>query len=224
MADYSKDWFESITPQSREAAKLVWNWVFDLFDIHSIVDVGCGEGAWLMDPLEMGKEVFGLDGEYVLDNLKIPAECFQATDLTERFGLSRKFDLCICMEVAEHLDIPSASRFVEDITSLSDLILFSAAAPMQGGNGHQNERWPYYWMDKFEALGYRPSGYLRFKIWRTSQIAYWYRQNIIMFANQEALSNDSVRAIWDHPLSEFTFPVIHPVLWGERHGVRFDDI
>lgn len=57
---------------------------------------------------------------------------------------NRRFDLAMTIEVAEHLTPVRADSFVEDLTRLSDVVLFSAAIPAQGGINHVNEQWQSY--------------------------------------------------------------------------------
>jgi hypothetical protein len=62
-------------------------------------------------------------------------------------------------------------------------VLFSAAIPFQGGTGHLNEQWPSYWAALFARHGYLAYDPIRPTIWRDQQVAWWYRQNILLFAN-----------------------------------------
>lgn len=48
------------------------------------------------------------------------------------------------LEVAEHIDEKYAQNFIELLTLTSDIILFSAAIPNQGGLEHINEQPPKY--------------------------------------------------------------------------------
>ena len=70
--------------------------------------------------------------------LAIPRECFSAVDLNKSFEVDRRFDLAMSMEVAEHLVPESSANFVRSLTRLSDIVLFSAAVPGQGGTNHIN--------------------------------------------------------------------------------------
>jgi hypothetical protein len=61
------------------------------------------------------------------------------------------------MEVAEHLPARTADRYVRLLTSLSSVIVFSAAPPGQGGRtgtDHINEQPPLYWITKFDRCGF----------------------------------------------------------------------
>jgi hypothetical protein len=62
------------------------------------------------------------------------------------------------MEVAEHLPARTADRYVKLLSSLSSILVFTAAPPGQGGRtatDHINEQPPWYWMTKYKQLGFR---------------------------------------------------------------------
>ena len=168
------------------AAREVLPLVFDLVKPASILDVGCGTGTWLKVAQDLGiADIQGVDGDYVdRSMLKISTSHFQSHDLNKPFSLNRKFDLAICLEVAEHLLPAAANDLVSSLTEHSDLILFSAALPGQGGQHHINEQWPSYWQKLFEKKGYEMQDVLRLKIWNNTKIERWYRQNIFLVVNK----------------------------------------
>ena len=149
-------------------------------------NVGCGVGTWLAVLLEKGVgTVRGYDGPWVQANqLVIPRDSFQNIDLGHPEGVrpDRRFDLAICLEVAEHLPPERAGDLVHSLCSLSDIVLFSAAIPGQGGVHHVNEQWPAYWAARFAGLGYKAIDTIRFRIWEDDEIPYWYRQNLVVYA------------------------------------------
>lgn len=148
----------------------------------SVVDFGCGTGTWLWVAQRLGcREVLGIDGDYVPDELfMIAKQNFLAHDLSLPVRLHKKYDLAISMETAEHLPEDAADTFVESICSSSDTIIFSAAHPGQGGDGHINEQEKEYWISKFADLHFHavPIAELFENNFKIEQ---WYRDNIIMF-------------------------------------------
>jgi SAM-dependent methyltransferase len=178
----------------------------------SVVDIGCGTGAWLKAALDLGaEESLGIDGEYVgRAELLIDAACFRPFDLTERLDVGKRFDLAISVEVAEHLPLSRAESFIADLTELSDVVLFSAALPYQGGVNHVNEQWLEFWAILFRKWGYAPFDIFRQRVWAKKEVEVWYSQNVMLFCKggpvsrlfpEEALASD-------RPLS---FP--HPLLF-----------
>lgn len=145
--------------------------------------------------------------------LSVPQEVFGACNLSEPFDIGRRYDLAISMEVGEHLTADTANAFVDNITRHADAVVFSAAAPFQGGVHHVNEQWPTYWAELFAQRGYRCFDFLRWRIWNDRRIAVWYRQNLLIFANRE---NDALiqrlEAYQVEP-PPAAIPVIHPEMW-----------
>jgi hypothetical protein len=58
-------------------------------------------------------------------------------DLTKSLDIEKKENtLGLCLEVLEHIDDKYWKEVLSNITKLSDIIIFSAAHPGQGGTGH----------------------------------------------------------------------------------------
>jgi SAM-dependent methyltransferase len=195
----------------RESPAIVVPIVNELVSPKSVLDVGCGTGAWLAEWTRAGvTDSLGLDGEYVQPELlKIPAIGFRATDLRRPFWLERRFDLVESLEVAEHLEERFADAFVESLTRHADTILFSAAIPGQGGNGHVNEQWPSYWAEKFGRLGFDLYDVVRPLIWSDPRVRIWYRQNTFFFSKVPI--GGTPGAVTD---------IVHPEYWAREAGPR----
>ena len=151
--------------------------------VRSALDVGCGVGAWLSVLQERGVEdVAGIDGAWVDEKLlKIPADKFRRADLSAPLSLERRFDLAICLEVAEHLPPERADGFVAELAGAADFVLFSAAIPFQGGYGHVNEQWQSYWTERFARRGFAVRDWIRPRLWTDVSVPVWYRENLLLF-------------------------------------------
>lgn len=206
---YDANFYRDIRDLSYRSAREVVPLILKLMSVRSVCDVGCGVGTWLRAFREQGvTDVVGIDGEYVAqDLLQIPADNFHAMDLRREISLQRSFDLAISLEVAEHLPEDRAAGFVSDLTRLAPVILFSAAIPGQGGRGHVNEQWQTYWTAMFAQFDYVMRDFLRPRIWRNRRIAYWYRQNGLLFCDPSSL-----QALPDLALSSqsLRLPLVHP--------------
>lgn len=154
----------------------------------SVIDIGCGRGVWLKAFEAAGiADVEGRDGAWTdRSRLLIEAARFQAVDLTGFGKESRRFDLAMTLEVAEHLEQPHAERFVGSMADLSDTILFSAAIPGQGGQHHVNEQRLSYWQDLFQRRDYALFDIIRPQFWDNADVCWWYRQNMVVFANRHS--------------------------------------
>lgn len=102
--------------------------------------------------------------------LEIPEERFLSFELNNPFRIDRQFDLVISLEVAEHLPKECAATFVDSLTRLGPVILFSAAIPFQGGTDHINEQWLDYWAKYFQEKGYVAIDCIRKRIWQNDKV------------------------------------------------------
>lgn len=219
---YRQDFFDIVREGAYRSARVVIPLVLQVVPVRTVVDVGCGEASWLSVFRELGvTEVLGVDGDYVdRSRLQIPADQFQAADLTKPFRIERSFDLAMSLEVAEHLPPSCAPDFVEGLTRLAPVVLFSAAIPFQKGTHHVNEQWPNYWADLFERHAYRSIDNLRGKIWENENVDWWYAQNLLLFANEAIIrKNDKLRSEFERS----NYPVarlIHPKQYLRDIGIR----
>jgi len=156
-------------------------------DLKSVVDYGCGAGWFLyyfkkfgIDDLvgiEPNKEILKVLDKSVKRNIKF-------LDLSEKVDLYRRFDVAMNIEVGEHMDKKFADALVENVTKHTDLLIFSAATPGQGGHEHINEQPFEYWMDKLRCVNFLHSeeetkGFREYLSRKKAKK--WYKRNISVF-------------------------------------------
>ncbi len=186
MFQYDEKFYNYVR-QTKKDEEIIMPFIIQRLSPKSIIDFGCGEGAWLKEALHYNNEieVFGLDGDYIeKERLRISEKQFMATDLQKPIILGRHFDLAISTEVAEHLEESFVDIFLDNITNASDQILFSAAVPGQGGVHHVNEQWQSYWIEKFEKRGYYCDYSVRNYFWNKTEISSWRKQNLLFFSKE----------------------------------------
>ncbi len=190
MSEYDRRFYDDLSETALPSARRIVPMLLEMAHIKSAVDFGCGDGSWLSVLRELGvEEIHGVDGDWVdITQLRIPESCFQRSALDQSVSLSRKFDLAISLEVAEHLPPTRAQSFVGELCGAAPIVLFSAAIPHQGGVNHINEQWPAYWAAQFEGFGYRAIDILRRPVWDDPDITWWYKQNLLIFASDEAVN------------------------------------
>lgn len=159
-----------------------------------------------MESINIGN-CLGIDQhDYSSEYMLISQENYLKYDLRNPLSLTRKYDIAISVEVAEHIDNKYAKIFIGNLCRHSDVILFSAALPNQGGTGHINEQPCSYWKQIFEKYKYRAIDCIRPVFWNDDTIEIWYRNNSILYVN-ERLYNDFIKII---PMQVHPLDIVHP--------------
>ncbi|MFW9899886.1 MAG: class I SAM-dependent methyltransferase [Candidatus Thorarchaeota archaeon] len=137
---------------------IVCDAIIDVLKPKSVIDIGCGNGDLVKGFINRNIQTFGIEGTV---NALSDVENFDRIwiydlrkDKIEHPFTFRKFDLAICFEVAEHIEPEYTNIFLDNLYSLSDRILFSAAGPGQGGIHHHNCQPKEYWEQKFKDKNY----------------------------------------------------------------------
>src|SRR5262249_38274547 len=90
--------------------------------VGSIIDVGCGTGTWLKAAVEIGiADILGIDGVEASCGLLFPRKFFRKQNLSDKWNVGRRFDMLLCLEVAEHLDPACAPTLIDTLTIHSNL-------------------------------------------------------------------------------------------------------
>lgn len=184
---YDKTFYANQAAGSSLSASIVVPYILEIIPgLNSVIDFGCGAGTWLREfQLNGIEETLGLDGgDPTSEYLLLDEKNYINVDLSRPYKSSKKFDLAISLEVAEHLSEEFAEIFIENLTNASDCIVFGAAIPGQGGEDHIHERWPSYWISLFEKKGYVLFDIFRAKFWHDSRVEWWYSQNTFLFVNK----------------------------------------
>lgn len=180
------------TVHNLQAPKQIVPLLMKMFNPTSVIDVGCGLGTFLHEFQSNGvKTIHGIDGSWANKELLskyISLDNFEEVDLERPYPCTKKYDLAICLEVAEHLKPENATTIVTTLTNLSDIIVFSAAVPFQGGMNHINEQWPSYWEKLFNKHNYKMLDIIRPIIWNNPDIFFWYKQNMMVVAKDKLIS------------------------------------
>ena len=188
--------------------------VLKLVDVSSAIDVGCALGSWICSLKNLGvSDVKGLDGPWA--DKESLSKHIQLSDFVEHdlnssvYTDNKRYDLAVCLEVAEHVRPEHADNVVDTLVGLSDVILWSAAIPKQGGDGHVNEQWPSYWQKKFEKYGYVFLDIVRPLIWNDKRIFKWYRQNTFVVVKEER-AKEIMEMYNDLHIISQMIDVVHP--------------
>lgn len=207
------------------SAEIIVPYILDMLKLEgeiSVIDLGCGTGNWLSVFKKFGCKVTGVDGggeNIGEDLLMISKDEFILHDFREKFVSDKKFTISMSLEVAEHLPENKAEQFIETLTSLSDIVIFSAAIPFQRGAGHINEQYPSYWIKKFRQNDFEVADCIRPYIWQNSDVRGFYAQNIFMFYNKK--NANSVLSELSMNNREEMFDLVHPAVWETLNNYIF---
>lgn len=198
---------DAVREGAKRSAAAVLPLVFDTLGTPSyMLDVGCGEGWWCAAAENLGVTTLGAD-KHLADlegHLKWDAESGLPLP-----GGETRWPLALCLETAEHLTPAAGDHLVAELCRVADGIVWSAAIPGQGGDGHINEQWPDYWSKRFNHHGFMLTDYWRLELWDHPDVEPWYAQNIL-----HAMRHGASLGIREPPLA-----LVHPVTWAHHRGV-----
>jgi predicted RNA methylase len=159
-----------------------------------IIDFGCGTGDLARAFASRGVTVVAIDGYSTPDFSAYSNIHFTKVDLnnvaaTQKFlkQFEAKFDLAISIEVAEHLNPDVSSSFIEWMTSMADVIVFSAAVPSQDGDGHINCRSRSDWYQFIKQHEYVIADTLRQHFTLNPRLGLWHKFNIVDYVQKDSV-------------------------------------
>lgn len=226
MQPYDQEFFKKQEQGSFTSAEDIVPTILNLAQPQSVIDIGCGNGAWLSAFAKCGIRDFrGVDGDYVDPQmLLIPKDAFSSYDLSRPYHAERTYDLALSLEVAEHLPLASAEIFVDSLVRLAPVIVFSAAIPFQHGTHHVNEQFQTFWAERFEARGLLTVDFIRGKIWNNPRVMWWYAQNMLMYVRPEVLeSRPLIKQAYERTHRQ-QLSIIHPEAYVMHADPRHIDL
>jgi len=225
---YSDEFYKYQQDRSYMSAIEYAKHLHNYLSIDSIIDIGCGRGAWIkafcheFDIKKPTEDAMGIDGPWNYG--KDLAEEFNFLpynlDECQNLPLNRRFDLAISLELAEHLSPRSSQSLVDALCKLSDVIIFSAATRNQAGVGHINEKYPSHWASIFLSNGFAPYDLFRPALWGNINIAPWYLQNAFVYVKNGSPFAEKLICYSLKPVQNIRFmDVYHYDLFASRSSV-----
>lgn len=150
---YDEEYYKKIDLEEQNQACWLANILVDMYHPSSVVDFGCGAGTYLKPFLDRGIRCLGIDNESAAKSASSVGQHITICDMVDDLQIGQ-FDIAICLETLEHIAAPHADRALDNLTNASELVVFSAAPPGQGGVGHLNCQPPEYWRDAFARRGF----------------------------------------------------------------------
>ena len=175
--------FNQIDDEEKAPAERIAIWIRDALPTGTVLDIGCGPGTYVDALRTFEIDARGID----IDNRVIGKEHLKYQSL---FDLTTDdiADTVICLEVAEHIEESKSDLVVSKVVdAVRKTLIWTAAAPGQGGIGHINCQSKKYWEDKIIAAGLvrnidKEHQMLNFII--SGPHMGWFRNNVMFFERQ----------------------------------------
>jgi SAM-dependent methyltransferase len=184
---YRRGYFRMVDATSARSAGPMAESIVGAFAPARVIDYGCGTGSLLAAFRGHGIEVAGTEHSGVARRMCV-AKGFDPLPLDLRCPPAEPplgpADVAVSFEVAEHLPAAAAACFVGLLAATAPIVVFGAATPGQGGQGHVNEQPHDYWIEKFAGHGmaWDPPRSLAFReAWRAAGVDFWYADNVMVF-------------------------------------------
>jgi glycosyltransferase involved in cell wall biosynthesis/SAM-dependent methyltransferase len=137
--------FDNIMVEELPLAKNLALYIKQEYGDKKIIDVGCGPGIYVNEMRSHYLDAIGLD---IDDRLPQKDYLFKQS----LFDTKEKADVVICLEVAEHISSELNEQIVDSISNIlqpGGILIWTAAQPGQGGDGHINCQDREYWKKLF---------------------------------------------------------------------------
>lgn len=189
---YRRGYFRMVDATSARSAPAMAKSIVDAFAPTRVVDYGCGTGSLLACFRSLGVKARGTEFSAVarqscrIRGLDVVGLDFRRAPSKPPFG---EADVATSFEVAEHLPAFAGEELVRLLASTAPMVVFSAATPGQGGQGHINEQPHAYWIDAFvrRGMGWDEGLSRAFQAaWRDAQVESWYCDNVMVFQRRRA--------------------------------------
>lgn len=156
----TEEWFLSLRWQRHWIEKMAGWWVGRFGKPASVCDFGAGDAWWCKAFHDFGGvETVAVELDHIAIQFIPEQVAVIIHDLREPLDIHRSFDLCICLEVAEHLPSTCAETLIETLRRhTKGILLFSAAEPGQTGTGHINLQPRIYWQGLLKRHGLHYNG------------------------------------------------------------------
>lgn len=168
-----------IDTEERPFATRLATWINHNLKPYSVLDIGCGPGTYVDELSKLGINAHGIDIDHRVEG-KTNLEFGNLLNMQNRSA-----DLVICLEVAEHIHEQFADQVAQKVAdAVENNLIWTAAAPGQGGIGHINCQPKEYWSDKLEAAGLTRNIIKEYELKQFSLDGYhlgWFPQNLLFF-------------------------------------------
>lgn len=153
---YAKSFYEDGGfARTEYSARVITAWIQCNLSPKSVLDLGSGSGFYLRELAQLGIEALGLEASPAGVAGSGSNVLALSYDLRRPVYLSKRFDVVMCIEVAEHIPKCSSPVLVESICSnANSFVVFTAAPPGTPGADHINCQPEKFWVALFHERGF----------------------------------------------------------------------
>jgi len=135
--------------------------VVDTFDTRVVADIGAGAGEYVRWLRTVSKaDCHGFDATPNIEDISGGDVTFAdftrdgSIVMSKWFGLEKQIDLCLCIEVGEHIQEEDLESYFDNVAYAVDgYLLYSHAIPNQRGRDHVSCRSPEWCANQFGLRG-----------------------------------------------------------------------
>lgn len=196
---YSPEWVEQQQYTQEWSSRCLLATFAHLGIPKSMLDLGCGDGHLCKLAAQLSVSSVGVDIALPYDSglrwfTKDGGNSWtwatlKRHNLCQPLLLNQQFDLVISWETGEHLPEESAGVYLDSVAKhAAKHVVFTAAAPDQGGEGHVNCQPQEWWREGLRVRGLiylvEQTEYLRETWGRVRGPCFWYPQNVQVFEKE----------------------------------------
>jgi len=178
--------YEDYLYRKRASATAMVEFLMNTFpNLKSVIDLGCGCGAYLWAFKQKGvHDMLGVDIEFEHQPSPEVTYCIRTGDLSKPFDAGRLFDMALSIEVAEHINEKDVDTYITNVIRHSSLVLFSSASPyMTRDPSHKSMKHASEWISLFNEKGYSLclGKTLDLRGWLPMWVEWWIPRNVLIF-------------------------------------------
>ena len=150
-----------------------------LFIGSSVVDLGCGDGAYVDGLLALGVDCEGFDASPIR-----PVDCGYI-DLSRPITCPARYDWVLCLEVGEHIPPAFQQNVFDNLDKLARWgVVLSWATEGQSGHGHVNER-SNGWVERImNSYGFERDSLTEQTLRDSVSDLYWLKSTLMVYTRK----------------------------------------